>query len=104
MGQASDEEPLDEKKDNGDQDSHQNPEGETDEANSSNTDCDQDSEVSFMDDTDEDTDTPEIEEEEWNQYIKRSTKESVEKMEAANVLCWIENQRKMKWQLVMGIA
>ena len=72
----SDEEPLDEKKDNGDQDSHQDSEGETEEGYSSNTDCDKDSEVSLMNDTDEDIDTAEIEEEEeWIEYIKRSTKE-----------------------------
>ena len=34
----------------------------TEEGNSSNTDCDQCSEVSFMGDTDEDIDTSEIEE------------------------------------------
>ena len=45
------------------EDCRQNSEGETEEGNSSNTDCDQDSEVSFMGDTDEDIDTAEIEEE-----------------------------------------
>ena len=46
---------------------------------SSNTDCDQHSEVSFMGDTDEDIDTAEIEEEDWIEYTKRSTRLAEEK-------------------------
>ena len=60
----------------------------------SNTDCDQDSEVSFMDDTGEDIDTAEIEEEDWIEYKKRSPKKDEEKMRADNVPCWIETQKK----------
>ena len=50
----SDVEPMNEKNANEDKDSHQNPEG-------ANIDCDQDSEVSFMDDTDEEIDAAEVE-------------------------------------------
>ena len=56
-----------------------------------------------MDDTDEDIDTAEIEED-WIEYNKRKTKEAEEKMRAANVPCWIETQRNMKWRLAMRIA
>ena len=61
---------------------------ETEEGNSSNTDCDQESEVPFMDDTDEDIDTTEIEEEEeeeeeWVDYTKRSKKEAEEQMKGS---------------------
>ena len=48
-------------------------EDETDDGNSSNTDCDQDSDISFMNDTDEEIDTAESEEEDWIDYMKRST-------------------------------
>ena len=37
------------------------------------SDCDQDSDISFMNDTDEEIDTAEIEEEDWIEYMKRST-------------------------------
>ena len=43
----------------------------------------------------------EIEEEEWIDYMKRSTKEAAEQMKAA---CWIELQRKMEWRLAMRIV
>ena len=42
---------------------------------------DQDSDVSFEIDNDEEIDAAEIEEEEWVEYIKRSTIEDMEKME-----------------------
>ena len=64
---------------------NKNPEGETEEGNSSNTDCDQGSEVSFMGDTDEDIDTTEIEED-WIEYMRRSTRLAEEKMRTANIL------------------
>ena len=76
----SDEEILDQKKDNGNQDSDQDSEGETEEGYSSNTDYDKYSDVSLMDDTDEGIDTASIEEEEeWIEHEKRSTKEGEEK-------------------------
>ena len=57
-----------------------------------------------MDDTGEDIDTAEIGEEDRIEYIKRSTKEAEEKTRAANVLCWIETQRKIKLRSAMRIA
>ena len=58
---------------------------ETAEGSSSNTDCDQDSDVSFMKDTDGEMDTAEIEEVEWIEYVKRSTAAAVERMKAAKI-------------------
>ena len=40
-------------------------EHETDDGHSSNTNCDQDSDITFMSDTDEEIDTAEFEEEDW---------------------------------------
>ena len=70
----SDEEPTNDEKAEEKDDCRQNSEGETEEGHSSNTDCDQDSEVSFVGDTDEDIDTTEIEEENWIEHMKRSTR------------------------------
>ena len=57
-----------------------------------------------MKDTDEEIDTAEIEEEEWIEYMKRSTATAVEGMEAAKIPCWIETHRRMKWRLAMTKA
>ena len=65
---------------------------------------DQDSDVSFEIDNDEEIDAAEIEEEEWVEYIKRSTDEAMEKMEHEKIRCWKLTQRKMKWRLALGIA
>ena len=46
-----------------------------------------DSEVSFEDYADEEIDTTLIEEEDWIEYIKRSTDEAMEKMENAKIRC-----------------
>ena len=54
----------------------------TDEGNDSNSDCDQDSDASFMNDTDEEIDTAEIEED-WIEYMKRSTAAAVDQMRTA---------------------
>ena len=79
-------------------------EDETDDGNSSTTDRDQDSDISFMNDTDEEIDTAEIEEEDWIEYIKRSTDEAMERMKTAKIQCWIKVHRRMKWRLAMRIA
>ena len=65
---------------------------------------DQDSDVSLEFDNDEEIDAAEIEEEDWVEYIKRSTIESVEQMENEKIRCWKLTQRKMKWRLAMRIA
>ena len=56
---------------------------------STTTHNDVDSEVSF-DDADEEIDTTLIEEEDWIEYIKRSTDEAKEKMKSAKIRCWME--------------
>ena len=64
---------------------------------------DVDSDVSFEDDADDELDTTSIEED-WIEYIKRSTEEAVEKMESAKIRCWNKTHKKMKWRLAMRIA
>ena len=49
---------------------------------------DQDSDVSFESDNDEEIDAAEIEEEDWVDYIKRSTNEAKEKMGNEKIRCW----------------
>ena len=65
---------------------------------------DQDNNVSFQSDPDDDMDTAGAEEEDWIEYIKRSTRDAEDKMRAANIPCWTEAQWKMKWRLAMRIA
>ena len=55
---------------------------------------DQDSDVSFESDNDEEIDAAEIEEEDWVDYIKRSTNEAMEKMENEKIRRWSETQKK----------
>ena len=53
-----------------------------------------DSEVSSETDANEVIDTTEIEEEDWVDYIKRSTDEAKEKMESAKIRCWNKTHKK----------
>ena len=39
-----------------------------------------------------------IEEEDWIDYIGRSTADAVDKMEHARMRCWNKTHRKMKWK------
>ena len=71
---------------------------------STTTHNDVDSEVSFEDDADDEIDTTLIEEEDWIDYIKRSTEQAVDKMESAKIGCWNKTHKKMKWKLAMRIA
>ena len=57
-----------------------------------------------MNDTDEEIDTAEIEEEDWIDYMKRSTDEAMESMKTAKLQCWIKTYRRMKWRLAMRLA
>ena len=91
-------------KDGEEETNHGSSEDETDGANSSNTDCDQYSDISFMNDTDEESDTADIEEEDWIDYMKRSTDEAMERMKTAKIQCWIKTHRRMKWRLAMRTA
>ena len=77
---------------------------EIEDGQSSNTHKDQDSDVSFENDTEEEIDTTEIEEEDWIEYIKRSTNDAVEKMGNAKIRCWNKTLKKMKWRLALRIA
>ena len=65
---------------------------------------DVDSDVSFEDDAGEENDTTSIEEEDWIEYIERSTEEAVKKMESAKIRCWNKTHKKMKWKLALRIA
>ena len=56
-----------------------------------------------MGDTDEDIDTTEIEED-WIEYLQRSTRPAQEKMRTVNIPCWIVTHKKMKWTLAMRIS
>ena len=68
---------------------------ETEEGPDQNSNKDQDSDVSFQDEVDKEIDATENEED-WIEYIKRSTKEAEEHMEKQKIPCWIEIHRRMK--------
>ena len=79
-------------------------EDENGDGQSTTTQDDVDSEVSFEDDADDEIDTTVIEEEDWIEYIKRSTEDAMEKMECAKIRCWNRTHKKMKWKLALRIA
>ena len=58
----------------------------------------------FEDDADEEIDTTVIEEEDWIEYIKRSTEDAMEKMAHAKIRCWNRTPQKMKWKLAQRVA
>ena len=64
----------------------------------------EDSDVSFENDTEEEIDSTEIEEEDWVDYINRSTNDAFEKMGNAKIRCWNTTHKKMKWRLALRIA
>ena len=68
---------------------------ESEDGQSSNTPIDQDSDVSFENDTGEEIDTTEIEEEDWIEYMKRSTNDAIEKIGNAKIR-W-RNKTHKKW-------
>ena len=69
-----------EKDEEEEKESNANFEEETGDTNSSNVDRDQDSDIFFMNVTDEESYTAEIEEEDWIEYMKRSTDEVMQRM------------------------
>ena len=77
---------------------------ETEDVHNSNSNCDQDSDISFMNDNDEEIDTEVIEEEDWIEYMKRSTDVAIEQMKTTKIQCWIKTHRRKKWRLAMRIA
>ena len=78
-------------------------EDETEDGHNSNTNCDQDSDISFMNDNDEEIVTAVIEEEDLVEYVTRSTDVAIEQMKTAKIQCWIKTHRRMKWRLAMRI-
>ena len=77
---------------------------ESGDGQSTTTQNDVDSEVSFEDDADEEIDTTVIEEEDWIEYINRSTEDAMEKRERAKIRCWNRTHKKMKWNFALRIA
>ena len=51
---------------------HRSSDEETAEGSRRDTDCDQDSDISFVEDTDEEIETGEIDEEDWTEHMKRA--------------------------------
>ena len=43
-------------------------------------------------------------EEDWFDYIRRSTVDALDKMERAKIRCWNRTHKKMKWKLALRIA
>ena len=74
------------------------------EGSKESSDCDQESDASYQEDKDEEIDKGEMEEEDWIEYTKRSTKEAQEYMTKTKIPCWIETHRRMKWRMAMRIA
>ena len=54
---------------------------------------DLDSGVTFDEDSEKDVDTVEIEEKDWIDYIRKSTADAFEKMEHAKIRCWNKTQK-----------
>ena len=67
---------------------------ESGDGQSTKTQDDVDTEVTFEDDADEEMDTSVIEEEDWIEYIKRSTEDAMDKMECAKIRCWKRTHKK----------
>ena len=76
---------------------------ETEEGLDQNSNKDQDSEVSFQEEIDEAIDSTE-KDEDWIEYIKRSTKEAEEHMKKMKIPCWIETHRRLKWRMARRIV
>ena len=77
---------------------------ESGDGQSTKSEDDVDSGVTFDEDSRKETDTIEIEEEFWIDYIKRSTVDAQDKMERAKIRCWNKTHKKMKWKLASRIA
>ena len=52
-----------------------------------------------MNDTDEEIDTAVTEEEDWIEYMKRSTDEAIEQMKNTKIQCWIKTHRRIKMEI-----
>ena len=69
-------------------------EDENGDGQSTTTQNDVDSEVSFEDDADDEIDTTVIEEEDWIEYKKRRTEDPMEKVVCAKIRCWNRTHKK----------
>ena len=67
---------------------------ESGDGQSTKTHDDVDSEVTYEEDSDEEMDTIETEEEDWIEYMKRSTVDALDKMERAKIRCWNRTHKK----------
>ena len=67
---------------------------ESEDGQSSVSHKEQDSDVSFESDNGEEIDVAEIEEEDWVNYIGRSTNEAIEKMGNEKIRCWNKTHKK----------
>ena len=76
---------------------------ETEEGSDQNSNKGQDSEVSFQEEIDEAIDSTE-KEEDWIEYIKRSSKKAEEYMKKMKIPCWIETHRRLKWRMANRIV
>ena len=76
---------------------------ETEEGSDQNSNKDQDSDVSFQEDIEEEIDATENEED-WIEYIKRSTKEAKEHLKKHKIPCWIEIHGRLKWRMARRIV
>ena len=59
--------------------------------------------MSFQEDTEEAINTTE-KEEDWIEYIKRSTKEAEEYMKKKKLPCWIVIHKRLKWRMAKRIV
>ena len=77
---------------------------ESGDGQSTKSEDDVDSGVTFDEDSEKEIDTIEIEEEDWIDYIKTSTADALDKMERAKIRCWNRTHKQMKWKLALRIA
>ena len=73
--------------------------GESADGQSTKSEDDVDSVVTFDEDSEKDIDTIEIEEEDWIDYIKRSTADALDKMEHAKIRCWNRTHKKNEMEI-----
>ena len=85
-----------------DEDNENTSEKDTEDDSQQDSNKDQDSDVSFQEEADEEIDATENEED-WVEFIKRSTKEAEEHMEKYKISCWIEVHRRTTWRMARRI-
>ena len=77
---------------------------ESGDGQSTKSEDDVDSGVTFDEDSEKQIDTIEIAEEDWIEHLKRSTVNALDKMERAKIRCWNRTYKKKKWKLALRIA